>query len=463
MIKTETFDLINYSSNLTDIADNFWTDKLETDIIHFITKEKEVTADNLRVIINHPYEGNVLIINNEYIFAYIHRLCEFLNFKPENITFITGNWQIFKQYIYWKQQNFADAGRINLECEFLLSKIYAPKLFDIPNKLGNIPEISYETIPNTPIDKEYIFNSLNKQPNRHRMSLYQQLSEKQLMHKGIITFNKVGDVTLTGNLPEYLINQLPKKYDVELDESDTVMSFGDIEFTRAVEQSELPKLVNNFSEFYQKSHLTVVTETLYTMDNSFTCCSSRVPHYNGCTSLMDYDYNINRLVCPVCQSQKVPVPQWMHYYYCGFITEKTFRQFLNGHPMLWLATPYTIKILKHLGFKTFDTVWPEDYDEIMDPRKRLARVITILEELCDKSINEWRVINNKLKPILEHNQQLMLNLTEVPRLNWHNLPDFITKNPQKDLYDRYFDSEQGIEAVANMYYAGDIEKAKKNT
>ena len=51
MIKTKTFDLIDYSNNLSDISDNFWHDKLETDIIHFITREKEVPKDNLRIII----------------------------------------------------------------------------------------------------------------------------------------------------------------------------------------------------------------------------------------------------------------------------------------------------------------------------------------------------------------------------------------------------------------------------
>ena len=60
-----------------------------------------------------------------------------------------------------------------------------------------------------------------------------------------------------------------------------------------------------------------------------------------------------------------PDNRWYSYYEEGFITEKTFRQFLHGHPMLWIAPPFTIKLLKYLGFKTFDTVWMEDYDEMI--------------------------------------------------------------------------------------------------
>ena len=465
MIKTEIFHVIDYvtdKGNLQDLSEDFWTGKLETDIINFVLREKKSPRKDIRIIINHPYEGNVLIINDQYIFYYIHTICKALIMSPSQFTFITSNWQIFKQYIYWKEKHFQGEDRINLECEFLLSKIYAPQLFDIPNKDNIIPKINYQTIPDEPVDKELAFNCLNKQPNRHRITLYRELMEKQLMHRGIVTYNKVGDTTLTGIIPEHLINQLPITYDVKENTTEKVMSYGDIEFTEAIIHSKQRDIPNQFADFYNKTHLTLVTETLLgNMNNPYNDCSSRVPHINGCSALMDYDPSVNRMICPVCSSQKVNVPQWVNYFYCGFITEKTFRQFLNGHPMLWIAPPYTIKILKHLGFKTFDSVWMEDYDEIINPRHRISRVITILTELCNKSDKDWRLINSRLKPILEHNQQLMLNLTEVPKLTWDNLPEFITNNKFRDMYDRYLTPDQGIKAVADRYFAGDEEKAQK--
>jgi len=462
MIKTKTFDLIDYANNLTDYSENFWADKLETDIIHFITREKETKTEDLRIIISHPYEGNVLILEEEYIFYYIHHICKSLFIEPEQITFITSNWQIFKQYIYWKEVNFIDAGRINLECQFLLSKIYAPKLFDIPNKHNVIPKIEYTPVTDEIKHKPFVYNCLNKQPNRHRMTLYQELMEQQLMHKGIVTFNKAGDTTINGFLPEHLYNQLPITYDVPEQSDEKLLSYGDIEFTEALSMSSESVIKNNFEQFYSQTHLTLVTETLLgNMNNPFNDCSSRMPHDNGCNALMDYDYAVNRMVCPVCKSQKVNIPKWVQYYYCGFITEKTFRQFLHGHPMLWIAPPYTIKMLKHLGFKTFSDVWKEDYDEIINPRQRIKRVITILSDLCNKNDMEWQVINDKLKPILKHNQELMINLHKIPTLNWNNLPDFITNNKLRDIYDRYLTHEQGVQAVADELFAGDTEKALK--
>ena len=115
---------------------------------------------------------------------------------------------------------------------------------------------------------------------------------------------------------------------------------------------------------------------------------------------------------------------------------------------------------KKLRFKTFDVAWAEDYDEIINPRQRISRVITILTDLCNKDNTEWHVLNKRLIPILKHNQEVMLNLKEIPTLTWDNIPDFIINNPQKDLYESYLDPAQGIEAIANLYYAGDIKKAK---
>tara|TARA_Y100000385_G_C13056558_1_gene622276 strand:- start:352 stop:1770 length:1419 start_codon:yes stop_codon:yes gene_type:complete len=466
MSLTKIFHVIDYvpdHGKLTDVSDDFWTNRMEKDIIHFITREKQTPREEIKIIINHPYEGNVLIINDQYIFYYIHKICKDLTMSPSQFTFNTSNWQIFKQYIYWKKQgNYYYDDRINLECEFLLSRIYAPKLFDIPNKNGVIPKINYEQVPDEPVDKELVFNCLNKQPNRHRITLYKELMEKQLMHKGIVTFNKVGDTTLNGVIPEYLKKQLPITYDVQANNKEKVMSYGDIEFTEAIGMSNQTNISNQFAEFFNKTHLTVVTETLLgNMNNEYNDCSSRKPHTNNCNALMDYDPSVDRMICPICQSQKVNVPQWVKFYYCGFITEKTFRQFLNGHPMLWIAPPYTLKMLRHLGFNTFDNVWKEDYDEIIDPRKRINRVITILIDLCNKDKDEWRVINRKLIPILKHNQQVMLNLTETPKLNWDNLPEFITNNKFKDIYDRYLLPEQGIQAVAHEYFEGNLEKAQK--
>ena len=65
MIRTATFDLIDYSDNLTDFSDNFWENSLEKDILHFIIRFPVEERHKLKIIINHPYEGNVILIQNK--------------------------------------------------------------------------------------------------------------------------------------------------------------------------------------------------------------------------------------------------------------------------------------------------------------------------------------------------------------------------------------------------------------
>jgi len=81
--------------------------------------------------------------------------------------------------------------------------------------------------------------------------------------------------------------------------------------------------------------------------------------------------------------------------------------------MIWIGTRHTAKMLQHLGFKTFNTLWDESYDEIRNPLDRLNAVTSLVNKLCKKTDEEWLEIQEKAIPILKHNQKIMKNLNEV--------------------------------------------------
>jgi len=66
------------------------------------------------------------------------------------------------------------------------------------------------------------------------------------------------------------------------------------------------------------------------------------------------------------------------------LTEKTLRAIAMAKPFILTSTHGSLQYLKDYGFKTFDTVWNEDYDKIVDPIQRLQSIIALM-----KDISKW--------------------------------------------------------------------------
>ena len=63
-----------------------------------------------------------------------------------------------------------------------------------------------------------------------------------------------------------------------------------------------------------------------------------------------------------------------------FITEKTFKPIMYGHPFLVFGDPGTITCLKNYGFDTFDNIFDHSYDEVRSVDQRLKMIIKILQQ-----------------------------------------------------------------------------------
>jgi len=117
--------------------------------------------------------------------------------------------------------------------------------------------------------------------------------------------------------------------------------------------------------------------------------------------------------------------RWYPYFDEGFITEKTFRTIANGHPCIWVSAHGTTKVLQRLGFKTYGDFWDESYDSITDPLDRINAVADLIEQLSKLNQTQRKELHNKMKPVLKHNQQLILNLTEIPKLTWKDYHEYL--------------------------------------
>ena len=85
------------------------------------------------------------------------------------------------------------------------------------------------------------------------------------------------------------------------------------------------------------------------------------------------------------------------------LTEKTFKPIAMGVPFVLTAPAHSLEYLKNYGFKTFDTVWSEEYDTIKDDRRRIAMIGKLLKRIDLMSEQEKNETFIKCIPIIEHN------------------------------------------------------------
>ena len=87
------------------------------------------------------------------------------------------------------------------------------------------------------------------------------------------------------------------------------------------------------------------------------------------------------------------------------LTEKSQRPIACGQPFILAATKGSLQYLQSYGFKTFDSVWDESYDQIKDPQQRLTAIVGLM-----KDISQWdtKTHTNKImqiKDIVDYNKK----------------------------------------------------------
>ena len=204
-------------------------------------------------------------------------------------------------------------------------------------------------IPESPVTvKDYSlpFNSLNRAHRNHRTEHLYFLAENKLT--GLVSGGAWFD-THTIDTPVYQTVEynhykavLTANYPKTVDVDDLV--------------NQVPNLTNNL-EIYKNSQLTVVTES----------------HFNQSGGL--------------------------------FITEKTFRPLLVGHPFMVLGQKGTLRKLRSWGFQTdFDGI-DQSYDDVEDDSERFLQFHRSLRNWCMRDSEIRRTAIYKWDNIIQHNFQ----------------------------------------------------------
>jgi hypothetical protein len=87
------------------------------------------------------------------------------------------------------------------------------------------------------------------------------------------------------------------------------------------------------------------------------------------------------------------------------LTEKTFKAIALEMPFVLVAPAHSLEYLRSYGFKTFDGIFDESYDEEEDDYKRLEMVAKLLKDLDELPVEQRQEIHRRCLPIVEYNYE----------------------------------------------------------
>jgi hypothetical protein len=97
------------------------------------------------------------------------------------------------------------------------------------------------------------------------------------------------------------------------------------------------------------------------------------------------------------------VTETVFYYNKLHLTEKIFKPIVGKQPFMLLAAPGNLEYLRSYGFKTFEGIIDERYDQIKDNDRRVEAVVDQLNWYCNLSDADKQQVIRRIEPIVEHN------------------------------------------------------------
>ena len=96
------------------------------------------------------------------------------------------------------------------------------------------------------------------------------------------------------------------------------------------------------------------------------------------------------------------VTETVFAYPYSFRTEKIWKPIAMGHPWICVANRGYYKDIRNLGFRTFSSIIDESFDLIDNDQHRIARVATVIEDLCRSDLQAFLAA---AEPVCKYNQQ----------------------------------------------------------
>jgi hypothetical protein len=87
------------------------------------------------------------------------------------------------------------------------------------------------------------------------------------------------------------------------------------------------------------------------------------------------------------------------------LTEKSLRPIACAQPFILVSTHGSLEYLRSYGFKTFDTVWDESYDQIQNAEQRLESIVDVMKQIANWDQPTRQIKMAQAQAIADHNRQ----------------------------------------------------------
>ena len=147
-------------------------------------------------------------------------------------------------------------------------------------------------------------------------------------------------------------------------------------------------------DVYYKNHkfINLAWQPLHQLENYFICNSAPSTHSADFT-IEDYaNTDVEVVLETLFDDDRLQ------------LTEKSLRPIACGQPFILAATHGSLQYLQNYGFKTFNDVFDESYDQIEDPVKRLKAIVALMVQISKWTDDERSYKIMQLQQIAEYNR-----------------------------------------------------------
>ena len=328
-----------------------WLEKIKNNEVHLFI---QINAHGYHEVIDSIYD-NIII---KY------------GIDPQNITLASESADMAEHLeIVCYQKNLPKINlQWNVQFEHLQKRIIEDPMF-----IGHTANV----LQHKHYDKKFLsFNGLFR---LHRGALVMLLGAKNLLDKGLISYNvkKVNDgQDRAPNVLESLFHSfIYNKEIVDLleENKERLKDLHRIDLeSQESDQYHAFHLTPNHCEFYENTYFSVVTETSFPFNRVNN-------HYDTAT-------DVGRI-----------------------LSEKIFKTISMRHPFIIVTNPGALSLLRDIGYKTFHPLIDETYDKVKDPGIRMMMIINEIEKLCELEGEALTHFLTKAKEICDYNYSVMKN------------------------------------------------------